>query len=247
MARNLNLFVKALHRLYGVWFLSVFSCASLLTLGLVACTPGQQLRRRIARHGARVVFRATGAWPEVSGLPYLPKEAAIVIANHASYLDGILLTAVLPHNYNFVIKREMTKVPFVHFFLRRLGAHFVERFDTHKSARDTRRIMQAATAGGSLAFFPEGTFRQEPGLGRFQNGAFSVAARHGMPLVPLIIKGTRAMLPAEHWLPKPARLSIAIHTPLFTAADPAQTRDICRQIILTELGEPDLIAHTTRS
>lgn len=241
------MFVKMLHRLYGAWFLAVFCCASLCTLGLIACTPGQQLRRRIARNGARVVFRLTGSWPEISGLPHLPKQAAVVIANHASYLDGILLTAVLPHDYNFVIKREITKVPLVHFFLRRLGAHFVERFDTQKSARDARRIMQAATAGGSLAFFPEGTFRREPGLGRFQNGAFSVAARHGMPLVPLIIKGTRRMLPAECWLPIPARLSIVIQKPLFAAADPAQARDICRQIILTELGEPDLYAHATGS
>jgi len=239
--------IKTLHRLYGLWFLSVFCCASVLTLGLVACAPGQELRRRIARRGARVVFRATGSWPKVSGLPHLPKQAAVVIANHASYLDGILLTAVLPHDYNFVIKREITKVPLVHFFLRRLGAHFVERFDTHKSARDTRRIMQAATAGGSLAFFPEGTFRREPGLGRFQNGAFSIAARHDMPLVPLIIKGTRTMLPAERWLPIPARLSIAIQAPLFAAADPAQAREICRQIILAELGEPDLTAHTIES
>jgi 1-acyl-sn-glycerol-3-phosphate acyltransferase len=170
----------------------------------------------------------------------LPKEAAIVVANHASYLDGILLTAVLPHHFNFVIKREMTEVPFVHFFLRRLGAHFVERFDARKSALDARRIMQAATDGGSLAFFPEGTFRQEPGLGRFQNGAFSIAARYGMPIVPLVIKGTRLMLPAERWLPRPAQLSISIQQPLTTAADPLQTREICRQMILAELGEPDL-------
>ena len=95
-------------------------------------------------------------------------------------------------------------------------------------------------------FSPKGHLDRSPGLGRFQNGAFSVAARHGMPLVPLIIKGTRTMLPAEHWLPKPARLSIAIQTPLFTAADPVQARDICRQIILAELGEPDLIVMQAR-
>jgi 1-acyl-sn-glycerol-3-phosphate acyltransferase len=232
--------VKVRDRLYGLWFVSVFCCVSLLTLGLVTCTPGQHRRRLIARHGARLVFMVTGAWPAVSGWLHLPKEAAIVVANHASYLDGILLTAVLPHNYNFVIKREMTEVPFVHFFLRRLGAHFVERFDARKSVLDTRRIMQAATGGGSLAFFPEGTFRQEPGLGRFQNGAFSIAARYGMPIVPLIIKGTRAMLPAERWLPKPARLSVSIQQPLMAAADPLQAREICRQLILAELDEPDL-------
>jgi 1-acyl-sn-glycerol-3-phosphate acyltransferase len=247
MHRNFRLLIKLRDRLYGVWFVSVFCSAALITLGLVACTPGMHRRRLIARHGARLVFRITGAWPDIAGLPHLPREAAVVVANHASYLDGILLTAVLPHNFNFVIKREMTGVPLVHFFLRRLGAHFVERFDAHKGALDTRRIMQAATDGGSLAFFPEGTFRPEPGLGRFQNGAFSVAARAGMPLVPLVIKGTRAMLPAERWLPRPARLSIRIQQPVFAAADPLQAREICRQIILAELGEPDLLRSSVAS
>jgi 1-acyl-sn-glycerol-3-phosphate acyltransferase len=241
MRRNFRLLIKLRDRLYGVWFVSVFCSAALITLGLVACTPGMRRRRLIARHGARLVFRITGAWPDIVGLPHLPQEAAIVVANHASYLDGILLTAVLPHNFKFVIKREMTDVPLVHFFLRRLGAHFVERFDAHKGALDTRRIMQTATDGGSLAFFPEGTFRREPGLGRFQNGAFSIAARSGMPLVPLVIRGTRAMLPAERWLPRPARLSIRIQQPIFAAADPLQAREICRQLILAELGEPDLL------
>jgi len=239
--------IKARDGLYGLWFLSVFSCFAALTLAMITLVPGQHHRRRVARLAARLVFRVTGAWPTVSGLAHLPEDAAIVVANHASYLDGILLTAVLPHTFNFVIKREMTEVPFIHFFLRRLGAHFVERFDTHKGARDTRRIMQAAIAGGSLAFFPEGTFRREPGLGRFQNGAFSVAARYGMPLVPLVIKGTRTMLPAERWLPKPARLSVTVQQPLLATADPVQARDICRQTILAELGEPDLLPHAASS
>lgn len=235
--------LKVRNGLYGLWFISVFSCLSLLTLVVVALTPGLHRRRRVARMGARLVFVITGSWPDVSGWALLPERAAVAVANHASYLDGILLTAVLPHTYNFVIKREMTGVPFIHFFLRRLGAHFVERFDTHKGARDTRRIMQAATNGDSLTFFPEGTFGREPGLGRFQNGAFTVAARHGMPLVPLVIKGTRKMMPAECWWPRPARLSVTIQQPLFATSDPLQARDICRQMILSELGEPDL--HTS--
>jgi len=73
------MFVKVRDRLYGFWFVSVFGCVSLLTLGLVACTPGQHRRRLVARHGARLVFRVTGSWPVISGLPHLPKEAAIVV------------------------------------------------------------------------------------------------------------------------------------------------------------------------
>ena len=191
------------HKLYGIWFVIVFAVFGLLAFCLIAITPGEARRRRIAALGAASVFRCAGAWPNISGLEKLPNRPSVVVANHASYLDGVLLTAVLPHRYRFVIKREITDVPLVSFFLKRIGAHFVERFDKQRGATDARKIMQTANNGESMAFFPEGTFRKEPGLRRFQNGAFKIATRSAMPLVPLTINGTRDMLRAETWLPIP--------------------------------------------
>jgi 1-acyl-sn-glycerol-3-phosphate acyltransferase len=238
---------RLIDSLYGIWFVTVFSCLSLVAIGLISVLPGQQRRRLMARQSARLVFLLTGAWPKISGIQHLPSHACVVVANHASYLDGILLTAVLPHRFQFVIKREMTQVPLAHYFLRRIGAHFVDRSDARKGATDARRIMQTATGGGSLAFFPEGTFRREPGLRRFQNGAFTIALRQGLPLIPLAIIGTRAMLPAHSWLPRPAKLAVIIKEPLLaeSTADPVQAREKCRQHILAELSEPDLHATHT--
>jgi 1-acyl-sn-glycerol-3-phosphate acyltransferase len=211
---------------------------------LIAILPGQIRRRRIARMGAQLVFRLTGTWPKISGLHRLPDTAAVVVANHASYLDGILLTAVLPHRYQFVIKREMTDIPLVHFFLRRIGAHFVERYDPHRGGADARRIMQTAGDGASLAFFPEGTFTREPGLGHFHNGAFTIATRSRMPLIPMTIIGTRRMLPADSWLPNPATLKVVVSEPLDTGDQPDAFAALehCRQKILEALDEPDLLA-----
>ena len=111
-------------------------------------------------------------------------------ANHSSYMDGVILAAVLPPRFGFVIKREVTKVPLVHFFLRRIGSQFVERFDTRRGASDARRILALAESRQCLAFFPEGTFRAEPGLRRFQSGAFAAAVRGDVPLVPVVIRGS---------------------------------------------------------
>ncbi|MGI9289710.1 MAG: lysophospholipid acyltransferase family protein [Gammaproteobacteria bacterium] len=215
---------------------------SLSSLTLVAFVPGEKRRRGIARSAARLVFRLTGAWPKIQGLEHLPDQASVVVANHASYLDGILLTAVLPHRYRFVIKREITQVPVVNFFLNRIGAHFVERFDTQRSASDARRIMQTATNGDSLAFFPEGTFHTEPGLRRFHSGAFTIAVRSNMPLVPLTIRGTREMLPADRWLPALTRLEVIINEAILTdeTRDAGSILDDCRERILKALNEPDL-------
>lgn len=237
-------FIRAANSLYGVWFGAVFSFMSLTTLVLVTILPRQIRRRRVARMAAQLVFRLTGTWPRISGLNRLPDAAAIVVANHASYLDGILLTAVLPHRYQFVIKREMTEIPLMHFFLSRLGAHFVERDDPHRGGTDTRRIMQTAHNGESLAFFPEGTFTSEPGLGRFHSGAFAIATRSRMPLVPMTIIGTRRMLPADSWLPAPARLKVIVSEPLDTSNEPDvfAALEHCRTRILEALDEADLLA-----
>ena len=91
----------------------------------------------------------------------------------------------------------MTRVPLAHFLLRRLGSEFVERKDARQTVADARRLLQTARRSESLAFFPEGTFTSEPGLRRFHNGAFAAAVRAQMPVVPIVIRGSRHMLPAS--------------------------------------------------
>jgi len=237
-----NLFRRLWHGLFGVYATAVFLAMSLLTLALVAVAPGLKTRRRIARRGAASVFRLTGTRLLVRGLSHIPAEPCIIVANHASYLDGPILTAALPPRFGFVIKREMTRVPLAHFLLRRIGSEFVERKDAHKSAADARRILQKARAQESLAFFPEGTFTAEPGLRRFHNGAFAAAARGQVPVVPVVIRGSRSMLPASRAIPRPGRLEVIVRPALqpSAAATVTDLLDEARRSILTDLDEPDL-------
>jgi 1-acyl-sn-glycerol-3-phosphate acyltransferase len=225
---------------FGLYATAVFTAIALLTLGLVAVAPGLGIRRRLVRRAAAGVFRLTGTRPRVRGLSHIPAEPCIIVANHASYLDGPLLTAVLPPRFGFVIKREMTGVPLAHFLLRRIGSEFVERRDTHKSAADARRILLKARAQESLAFFPEGTFTPEPGLRRFHNGAFAAAARAQLAVVPVVIRGSRGMLPASRALPRRGRLEVIIKPPLDPGTEPAALLAAARQSILADLDEPDL-------
>ncbi len=235
-------------KLYGAWFAAVFVACALSAVLAAALLPGEHRRRRFARGAAKAVFSLTGSSPAVSGLEHLPAEPAVLVANHASYLDGILMTAALPDRFHFVIKREMTQVPVAHFLLRRVGAHFVERADKKRGATDVRSILQTAGTGGSLAFFPEGTFHTEAGIRPFRNGAFAVAFRGHMPIVPAAISGTRHMLPADKLLPRPGRLRVDIHAPF--QPDEHQTQEAamryCRDRIVKSTGEPDLDRNTWR-
>ena len=230
-------------RAYGMLGWLALLAVTLPTLGAVAVTPGLDRRRAIVRRAARLFLRVTAARPRVHGLQHIPPEPCIVAANHASYLDGIILTAVLPPRFCFVIKKEMTRVPLAHFLLRRIGAEFVERFDTRRGASDARRILARAELKQDFAFFPEGTFRPEPGLRRFQNGAFAAAARGGVPIVPVVIRGSRSMLPAQAWLPRPGRLEVIVKPAVRHngETEPAsRLLEATRQSILEDLPEPDL-------
>jgi 1-acyl-sn-glycerol-3-phosphate acyltransferase len=198
---------------------------------------------------SRALFVLSGIKVDLVGTENIPAGNAVVVANHASYVDGPLLRAYLPERFSFVIKGEMRNIPVVHFLLRRAGARFVERFSSSGSARDARQIVKAAKEGQSLTFFPEGTFVAEPGIGRFRPGAFSAAIMGEMPVVPVAISGTRDMMPAGRILPRPCRLRIeylppiAIDDPAFT--DNRQLAEMARQRILAVLDEPDLLEKDT--
>jgi 1-acyl-sn-glycerol-3-phosphate acyltransferase len=241
---------RLLHGLWGLFAWLVFLLCVLFSLIVVTIVPGLSRRRRLTTAATRAVFMLSGVSVEVIGLERLPEEHCVVVANHASLVDGPLLSAALPPRFSFVIKGEMRNIPVVHFLLRRAGSRFVERFTTAGSARDARQIVKAAQDGQSLAFFPEGTFVEEAGVGRFRAGAFAAAIKGEMPLVPVAIFGTRHMMPSGRILPRPGPLRVEI-LPAIKTVDPAfadkrQLAEAARLAILSVLGEPDLLEKDAR-
>lgn len=233
-------------RVYGIWSVCAFATLSVLLCGPSIFLPGESLRRRGVRRAARLFFELTGLTPRVSGLSNIPDGPCIVVANHASYLDGILMAGVLPPRFGFIIKREMTRIPLAHLLLRRIGSVFVERFDPRGSSRDALRVFRTAAGGRSLAFFPEGTFAGAPGVRPFRLGAFQTATRLGIPVVPVAIRGTRHVLPAGRWLPRPAQLRVHITAPIRPQGSDREAalglRDAARSRIAEHTGEPALPA-----
>lgn len=234
--------------LWGLYFWIVFIVCVLASLIVVTFVPGLAARVRLTTATSRAAFRLAGIAVDVTGLENLPDGHSVVVANHASYIDGPLLKGFLPARFSFVIKGEMRDIPVVHFLLRRSGSRFVERFTAAGSARDARRIVRAARDGQSLVFFPEGTFLEHPGVGRFRAGAFFAATQGEMPVVPVAISGTRTILGAGSAMPHYGRIRIDILPPITTDdprfADHRELAEAARLMILDKLDEPDLLAAT---
>ncbi|MFO0334074.1 MAG: lysophospholipid acyltransferase family protein [Pseudomonadota bacterium] len=235
--------------LYGIWCWAAFLPLALGTLALVLVAPGLERRRSIARAGARGFLALAGIPLAVRGLEHLPPGPCVVVANHASYLDGVVMQAALPPRFAFVIKPALVHVPLASLLLRRLGSEFVDRSKRESRAADARRVLKRAANGQAIGFFPEGTFTPAPGLGPFHAGAFVTAARAGLPVVPIALRGTRAILPAEAALPQPGRIEVELLPALApgTPDEPDRAdrlRREARTAILARVGEPDLTEAT---
>jgi 1-acyl-sn-glycerol-3-phosphate acyltransferase len=231
---------------YGLYALAAFVVCGLLAIVLILLPLGITARRHAAQFAAQAFFRLAGMPVRMIGKDQLPAGPCVVVANHASYLDGVVLKAALPARFSFVIKKEVSRVPLAGLMLRRIGSEFVDRFNRHAGGMDARRLIKAADSGQALAFFPEGTFLAQPGLGKFHTGAFAIAARASLPIVPIAIRGTRYILPSGRVLPRPGRIHIQVLPSLgpFPDVEPATaittTRDQARARILAALDEPDL-------
>jgi 1-acyl-sn-glycerol-3-phosphate acyltransferase len=242
---------SAPHRFIARLVYGIYTYCMFLTLGLLALVgmllPGLTRRRAVARAMSRILLLFTGMPLAVRHIERIPEGQCVVVANHASYLDGLVMTAALPPRFGFVIKREMERVPVAGTLLRRLGSEFVERFNRNRGGVDARRVLRTAVSGNSLVFFPEGTFDVRPGLGKFHAGAFTIAARAGCPVVPAVVRGTRRAFPPKKAWPRPSRIEIEFLEPIVAVSNTpdavaVELRERSRSAILERLREPDLVA-----
>jgi len=212
----------------------------------VMLIPSQTLRRKTVRTLSRFYLYTAGAMPMVKGLDKLEpkKEAAVLACNHQSYLDSIILTAVLPVQYSFVAKNELNRNPLLSIVLKRLGIVFVERVDVKGGVRDTEKMKAKLIEGHSLLIFPEGTFTESSGVLPFRMGAFVIATDAKRPVVPIAIRGSRKMLRAGNWLPRKAKLQVLIDSPVYPDGDDWEAavkfRDTVRERVVGLSGEQDL-------
>ncbi len=233
----------AMSLLYAVYAWIVFWLLAPLVWFAVALLPRPTWALTIIRAAARLLLWLTGTPWRAHGLEHLPSGPSILVANHASYIDGIVLTATLPGGFSFVAKREFTARLIPRVFLRHIGAEFVERFETLRGVEDARSLARAALSGKTLIFFPEGTFTRTPGLRAFHLGAFATAVEANLPVVPVALTGTRSILRGDQWFPRRGAVVVSVGAPIRPAGSDwgaaIRLRDAARAEILRHCGEPD--------
>ncbi len=230
--------------LYAAWWWSVMACGVPLCWLAVMALPRLAWRWAALRRIAGMILAAIGGRVSMEGVERVPSSDAVLVFNHASYVDALVLAALLPGEPAFVAKSELGRQIFVGSFLRRLGVLFVERYDVAASLADAEIAIAAARRGRVLVFFPEGAFTRRAGLSDFYLGAFKAAAEASLPVYPGVLRGTRSMLRADQWFPRRSSISVEIADPIMPSGTDfpsvLRLRDEARNAMLARCGEPDL-------
>lgn len=233
---------------YAAYVWAIAGILGLLSWLVIAVAP-TGWRWPMAWGASRLALALCGISFTVKGRERLPDPGApaIYVANHSSYIDSFVLALAIRRPVSFVAKRELLSHWVPRIMLTRLGTRFIERFDREKGLADAKRLVEDAKSGMALVYFPEATFINRPGILPFQMGAFSAAAEAGIPVVPIAIRGTRAVLVGSSWFPRRGRILVTIGQPI--PCDPGvgsawqqalAVRALARAHILAHVGEPDM-------
>lgn len=168
----------------------------------------------------------------------------IFTANHASYIDSLVMISLLPSNTRVVVKKELFKMPFVRTIIKKLDYLGVDRMDLSKGLEDAKEIENVLKAGHSILIFPEGTFGYASGLRPFRLGAFKLAIETNTPICPIAIKGTRHLWRDGEKLMRPRQVTVTVCQSIMPMGKEwqhvMQLRNVVRAEILRYCGEPSL-------
>ena len=144
------------------------------------------------------------------------RRSYVVVANHQSQMDILVIYGWLDMDFRWVIKQELRKVPMLGICCEKLGHIFIDRSDTSAAVTAINQAKEKISDGTSIFFFPEGTRSRDGNLLRFKKGAFKMAVDLRLPILPVSIVGTHAILPPGTKHLRPGRSRLVIHPPMET-------------------------------
>ena len=221
---------------------TLFVSVSEIVLGYVPGARG--IMRRLELAWARLAVFASRAKPEVITPKLDPGRNYVFVANHQSYLDIPLILSVFPRHFpRFLAKDSLFRIPFFGPGMRKLGHLPINRENRRKGMEGINHAVGQAGKGESILIFPEGTRNDADGgtLQEFQIGAFLIALKSGLPVVPVIVDGTRDVLPKGSLRLRPGRATLHAFEPLETGGyslkERERFRDEFRSLMQQRLSE----------
>lgn len=157
---------------------------------------------------------------EVKGRENIHKgQSYVFVANHQGAYDIFAIYGYLGHNFRWMMKKSLEKIPLVGYSCKISGHIFVDNHSP-SAIKETMETAEKRLAGGmSVVVFPEGSRTIDGKLHRFKRGAYILATEFKLPVVPITIDGAYDVLPRTKILPKWGKIILTIHKPILPAAE----------------------------
>jgi 1-acyl-sn-glycerol-3-phosphate acyltransferase len=215
------------------WWRTVFFLIPAITIYTIVCGAASlvsslfdhngHFAHACARAWSWLILKTTGVEVTVIGLEKLtPGTTYVFVSNHQSIYDTPVVFSSLPYQLRIIAKESLAMFPVLGWHLKRGGHLFVDRRDPDR-AGILARWRALVSQGLSLIIYAEGTRSADGHVGRFKAGSFLLAIQAGLPIVPLSIIGTRAVMPKGRLRTEPAHVTLVVHDPIAPPAIPEPT------------------------
>ncbi|AYN66133.1 1-acyl-sn-glycerol-3-phosphate acyltransferase [Euzebyella marina] len=237
---------KAGYTVYRIWFYILVTVPILVFFPLLLVTTFSEkwypqffwLARNL---WARPILYGMGCPPRVVWEERLAKgKSYMLVANHTSMLDIMLMLHISKNPFVFVGKKELVKIPIFGFFYKRVCI-MVDRSDTKSRTGVYRRAQKRLNQGLSICIFPEGGVPDDESvvLDEFKDGAFKMAIAHKIPVVPMSFLDNKKRFSFSFFSGRPGPIRAKVHSFFSTChlkeEDKSTLRDAVRLIILRDL------------
>ena len=206
-----------------LFYMTTFATALPMFVVMLAIYPFVMLFDKYRRGGEHII---NTLWSKLTTLLYFPvkihglenlpdrSEPVVYVSNHESFLDIYTLFHV-NRDFKFISKTSNFFIPIIGWSMFLTGHVMINRVDRKSQIACLKECGNLLLNGASVLFFPEGTRSKDGKMHAFKKGAFSVAAKAKVPVVPITLKGAGSLMPnKKEYLLYPGKVEVVIHPPV---------------------------------
>lgn len=212
-------------------YIAIWVVFATLVCGIVVIVLSFFLRsgnfmHKIARFWGKSILVVSRIKVSVKGLSNIdPSSPYIYMPNHQSNFDIPVLLGHLTVQFRWLAKKELFKIPIFGHAMRNVGYISIDRSDRQSAFESLKVAAEKIKSGVSVLIFPEGTRSRDGKIRPFKKGGFVMAIDSGVPIVPVVITGTRSIMPKGRFRVYPGHVSMVIHKPIETSIYTPETKD----------------------
>jgi 1-acyl-sn-glycerol-3-phosphate acyltransferase len=207
-----------------------------VTLVMISCivifsflspTTGEDRGHKVSKLWAKMLLLLFNTKIEIIGAENISLgKPLIMMANHQSDFDILVLLAGIPGQFRWIAKKELFRIPLFGTAMRKCGYIDIDRQNHEKAMESIEKALQKVREGKSIMSFPEGTRSRNGIIRPFKRGMFRLAVASGAPIVPLSIIGSGQIMPKGSLNVKPGKITVVIGKPIDVSNYTAENHDV---------------------